>query len=155
MTSIAIESGIIPEMAMTLFKNQPVLDEPSVLWIFDLFRWGLQQFNAELFHRETQLVVPSNKTFPGSADSAHGKAELIFERVKHYAGVTHWPCQLVEPSSFNPGVPQQLRLQGLARLAPGAVGVLSYNALQAVTGFASVVSYRAAMRYTPQRAAPR
>ena len=111
-------------MAISLFNSQPVLDEPSILWIFDLFRWGLQQFDAQLFYDETQLVVPSNDNFPGCADSAHGKAELIFGRVKQYAGVTHWPCQLVEPGAFNPGAAQQLRLQGPVRRAAGADGPL-------------------------------
>jgi hypothetical protein len=111
-------------MAISLFKNQPVLDEPSVLWIFDLFRWGLQQFDAEFFHHETRLVTPSNENFPGSAENVHSKAELVFDRVRHHAGVTHWPCQLVAPGAFNPGTPQQLRLQGPARLAPGTVGAL-------------------------------
>ena len=109
-------------MTLSFFNRQPVLDEPSARWIFDLFHWALQQFDAELFFDGTELVAPSNENFPGSAKNVHDKAQLIFDRVKHYAGVTHWPCQLLAPRNFNPGAPQQLRLQGPARRAASASG---------------------------------
>jgi hypothetical protein len=118
-------------MALSLFNSQPVLDEPSVLWIFDLFHWSLQQFSSDHFFNATELVVPSNDTFPGRADSVHGKAELIFERVKHFAGVSHWPCQLVEPTRFNPQAPQRLSLQGPLRQASGETqAVIHQEAIQ-------------------------
>ena len=149
-------------MNLSLFNQQPVLDEPSVLWIFDLFHWGLQQFNADVFFHETRLVIPSNENFPGSADSPHGKAELIFDRVRHYASVSHWPCKLVPPESFNPGLSQQLILHGSVRHTPdtvktpetGAPVLISYEPIQIrtpeilIANFAHILAHYMGSRAT-------
>ncbi len=74
-----------------LFNSKPVLDEASAQWLFDAFEWALKEFDAELFRTHTVLVEPSNRFFPGRVDSVDGMANLIFDRVKGYAGVSHWP----------------------------------------------------------------
>ena len=102
-------------MAFGLFNKQPVIDPSSAEWIFSAYGWALQNFDADLFYSDTVLVLPTNEFFPGSATSAQGMAENIFERVKGYACVSHWPtvvkdqslCQLVES--------QQVVIQGALR----------------------------------------
>jgi hypothetical protein len=108
-------------MAFGLFNKQPVIDPSSAEWIFSAYGWALQNFDADLFYSDTVLVLPTNEFFPGSATSAQGMAENIFERVKGYACVSHWPtvvkdqslCQLVES--------QQVVIQGALRGANGIV----------------------------------
>lgn len=102
-------------MFLGLFHKQPAIDRSSSEWIFNAFGWALQNFDADLFYANTVLVRPTNEYFPGRVNSVHGMAEIIFDRVKVYAGVSHWPtlvqnqsmCQLIES--------QQIRIQGALR----------------------------------------
>ncbi len=70
------------------------MDEDSTQWMFDVFGWALQNFDADLFYSHTVLVLPSNRFFPGRADSAQAMAQLIFDRVAHYSAISHWPAQV-------------------------------------------------------------
>jgi len=79
-----------------LFKSKPLLDESTTQWLFDCYAWALQQFDAQLFREKTVLVLPNDTFFPGRVDSIEGMASLIFDRVKQYAAVSHWPTQLVD-----------------------------------------------------------
>lgn len=108
-------------MILNLFKKKPVLEEDTILWMFDNFAWALKHFDANVFFKETILVVPSNALFPGRADSVHEMAEMIFERVKQYAGVTHWPCRLMDESDVGNMPTPRLLLQGPVRGSQGIV----------------------------------
>lgn len=81
-------------------KSGPAIDAETVDWIFDVFDWTLSEFDANTFNRDAVLVVPNNAFFPGKADSTAGMAELIFRQVQKYAGLSHWPCQLVDQNGF-------------------------------------------------------
>ena len=86
-------------MFFNLFKTSPVLDEESVKWQFDVFAWALTHFDANIFFKQTVLVEPSNQFFPGHAESNSEMAQLIFDKVKDYAAVKHWPCRLTSEQS--------------------------------------------------------
>lgn len=75
-----------------LLKNQPLLDEDSIRWLFDTFYWSVGSFDRPV---RPALVLPTNDFFPGRADSVHGMAEMIFRRVVEYAGMTDRPLRLV------------------------------------------------------------
>ena len=102
-------------MVLNIFSKQPVIDPSSSEWVFEAYGWALQNFDAELFYSDTVLVRPTNEYFPGTVNSVHGMAETIFDRVKIYAGISHWPtlvqdqrmCQLIES--------QQVQIQGALR----------------------------------------
>lgn len=83
-------------LATILGRREPLIDETTALWQFDTFDWALQEFDASLFYEHTELVLPDNSHFPGRVDSPEGMAQLIFDHVKRYAGVSHWPTQLIE-----------------------------------------------------------
>ncbi len=85
-------------MFSVLFKRKPPLDEASVQWLFDVFGWSFRNFSPAVFYQQTTLVLPTNDFFPGKVDSVQGMAELVFERVAEYAGMAHWPWQVVEQS---------------------------------------------------------
>lgn len=82
-----------------LFGNRPVLDSEASDWLLDAFAWSLENFDADYFYRHTVLVQPSNEFFPGRADSTQAMAEMIFSRVKSYAGVAHWPTRVADFSA--------------------------------------------------------
>lgn len=83
-------------MFFSLFRTRPLLDESTVQWLYDCYAWALQQFDAQVFCDETVLVLPTDQFFPGRAESVEGMANLIFDKVKGYAGMGHWPTQLVD-----------------------------------------------------------
>ena len=96
-------------------QKQPLLDEEIILWLFDTYEWALTNFGADVFFKETVLVKPTNEFFGGEENTAEGMANLIFERVKAYAGVTHWPCKLVEEVSITSLSRPQIKIEGSIR----------------------------------------
>lgn len=108
-------------MVLGLFKKQDLLDRDTIHWMFDNFAWALKHFDAEIFFRDTLLVTPSNELFPGRADSPHDMANLIFLKVKEYAGLTHWPCHLLNEAEVDKINAPKLMLDGPLRSSTGAV----------------------------------
>lgn len=98
-----------------LFDNKSLLEESSSQWLFDAFAWSLENFGADLFYNDTVLVLPTNESFPGRADSVHGMASLIFDRVKAYAGVSHWPTLIADQSTCSLIEPPQVEIKGALR----------------------------------------
>ena len=81
-------------MLLDFFKAQPVLDEESVSWLFETFLWAEKYLDADIFYKQSQLVLPSNEFFPGHSNNAADMAQLMFDKVKDYAKLQHWPCRL-------------------------------------------------------------
>ncbi len=98
-----------------LKKDQLLLDESSIVWLFDSFGWALRNLGADLFADETILVTPSNTHFPGRADSIPGIAAVVFEQVKAYAGMSHWPCQLIDQNSCAINAQPKVVIEGALR----------------------------------------
>ena len=102
-------------MFSSLFKKSPLLPEEAIDWLFDGFAWALQDFGSDVFFNETILVEPSNQCFPGQGDSPDEMAGLIFDRVRHYAGLDYWPCRLLDhneldaPPESLPGIRQAIQ----------------------------------------------
>ena len=99
----------------TFLKPPQLLDDITVAWVFDSFAWALRNFDARLFIDQTILVTPSNAHFPGNESSAEGMARLVFDRVRLYAGMRHWPCRLVDDAQVENLPPPALPLEGLTR----------------------------------------
>lgn len=116
----------------SLFDKKPVLDEAAVQWLFDTFAWSLSHFDARLFYDETILVTPSNEHFPGTVDSVDGMATLIFEKVQEYAGLSHWPCRLVDQASCGVTESPRVVIEGALRESGGVApaDVAEENRLQ-------------------------
>ncbi len=102
-------------MVFGLLNKQPVIDPSSSEWIFNAYSWALQNFDANLFYTDTVLVCPTNEFFPGKMNSVQGMAESIFERVKGYAGISHWPTLVQEQSMCRLTESQQVQIRGALR----------------------------------------
>lgn len=98
-----------------LFENRVLLEESSSQWLFDAFAWSLDNFDAEIFYSDTVLVLPTDQFFPGRVDSLHGMANLIFDQVKSYAGISHWPTRIADQSSCSLLNPPQVEIKGALR----------------------------------------
>lgn len=101
-------------------QKRELLDEGSRQWLYETFAWALRNFDAGIFRDQTILVVPSNEHFPGRQNSVHGMAELIFEQVRAYAGVSHWPTLLLDHNSCMPE-PAEVEIRGALRGAAGSM----------------------------------
>ncbi len=115
-------------MIFDLFARRELLAEDTVEWLFDNFAWALRNFDRNVFFNETILVIPSNRHFPGRVNSVDGMASLIFEQVKTYASMKHWPCRLIDQSRASEfSQPAKIQIPGRIR---GAGGVESDFVLQ-------------------------
>ncbi len=103
-----------------ILRRGPVIDPESASWLLDCYQWALEWFDAELFAGQTELVIPSNRHFPGRAGSVGGMAELIFNRVKHYACLSHWPTTLHDASHCTVDPAPQVVIEPPIRRAGGA-----------------------------------
>jgi hypothetical protein len=104
-----------------LFSQKNLLDESSVLWLFDTYAWALRNFDGSLFRDHTVLVQPNDRFFPGRVESVEGMAQLIGDKVKEYAGIAHWPTRLVDARQCQLQAPPQLLLEGPLRSSGGSV----------------------------------
>ena len=102
-------------MVFGLLSKQAVIDPSSSEWIFNAYGWALENFDADLFYSQTVLVRPTNEFFPGTVNSVHGMAESVFERVKGYAGISHWPTLVQDQSACQLTESQQIQIQGALR----------------------------------------
>ena len=109
-------------MMFGLFGNNKLLDDESILWMFDTYAWALKNFGSDVFYNETKLVLPTSEHFPGRENSVHSMAGLIFEQVKEHASLKHWPCRLEDESTCNVTVLPKLQVDGAIR---GSKGVIS------------------------------
>ena len=105
-------------MLFDLFRSRPLLDEESVIWLFELYEWALQNFDADIFFKQTILVLPSNEHFPGTANSPSEMAQLIFDKVREYAALKHWPCRLTSQQGCATQ-PARIMLDGAIRNSQG------------------------------------
>ena len=133
-----------------IFKNKPLLETDASDWLFDAFAWSLRNFDAEVFRHETILVTPTNQHFPGRQSSAQGMAQLIFDQVKTYAGLQHWPCRLVTADDPAVNAPGQVLLESPARGTKAVAQasaqeaqqlVIPYNANQLAKPEAMIANY--------------
>lgn len=83
-----------------LLKKAELLDESSILWMFDSFAWALRHFDANMFYQQTILVTPTNACFPGRGESTGALAQLILRQVTQFAGLSHWPFRLLDEDGF-------------------------------------------------------
>ena len=126
-------------MVFGFFDKQPVIDPSSSEWIFKAYGWAMQNFDADLFYSQTVLVRPTNEFFPGTVNSVHDMAESIFERVKGYVGISHWPTLVQDQSACQLIESQQVQIQGALR---GPAGITNESVKD---------SQRLVIPYNPQQ----
>ncbi|NMP32721.1 hypothetical protein HII17_14255 [Thalassotalea sp. M1531] len=98
---------------LSLFKQQPCLDESTTLWILDTYQWALEHFELEEFNQNTQLILPTSDFYPGKVSSIEEMAQSVFDKTLHYAGLKNWPIKLVSPMTYqqNPQMQKIPKLQ--------------------------------------------
>jgi len=113
-------------MLSRLLKPKTCLDNESTLWLFDTFAWALRNLDAQVFYNETILVTPSNQHFPGTENSVHGMANLIFSQVKEHAGLSHWPTKLTSIAEGRPAASSKIEIKGALRGLKGIMPAGEY-----------------------------
>lgn len=109
-------------MFSTFFKAKPVVDEASKEWIFDTFAWCIEQLDGEFFKENSELILPNNSFYPGSASSVAAMADKIFSNTLNYTGMTSWPLKLVSSENFNQKPMPQLSFESRLRGESAKVG---------------------------------
>lgn len=75
--------------------QEPLVDAEASAWILSAFGWALEQFGTTDFYQRTLLVTPTSEHFPNISRDPNTEAAQVFERVRAFAGMQHWPCELV------------------------------------------------------------
>lgn len=88
-------------MLSTFFKPKPIIDETSKEWIWDTFTWCIDQLDGDFFKDNSELILPNNNFYPGSASNVEAMADKIFSNTVKYAGMTSWPLKLVSAESYS------------------------------------------------------
>ena len=109
-------------MFSTFFKAKPVVDEASKEWIFDTFSWCIEQLDGEFFKKNSELILPNNSFYPGSASSVAAMADKIFSNTLNYTGMTSWPLKLVSSEDFKQKPMPQLSFESRLRGESAKVG---------------------------------
>ena len=66
-------------------------------------------------------MLPNNEFFPGNANNPDDMASIIFEQVKKYAGLGHWPCKLLDQSTCDIETAPKVLIEGALRGQKGIV----------------------------------
>ncbi len=79
-----------------LFTKKGFLDPEDEAWHLESWAWLLRHLGGISALRRRPLVRATASYFPPSSESGHARAEHIFSCVKKLAGISDWPCILVE-----------------------------------------------------------
>nr|WP_086939387.1 hypothetical protein [Thaumasiovibrio occultus] len=78
----------------SFFKRKPVLAGEDLQFQIETYQWLLKYFGGDDFYTHTQLVLPTDQYFPAQVSSPTEAVIATFSQVKHYAGMSDWPCNL-------------------------------------------------------------
>lgn len=123
--------------------RKPVTDPDVSDWLVQVYLWALENFEADVFYRDTVLVQPTNEYFPGRETSVQGMATLIFEKVCLYSGMEYWPLRLVHQPECSIGDPPVIEVNGPIR------GPESRNSFRSTSGNLAV-TYDPALISNPE-----
>lgn len=115
-------------MVLGLFNRKPLLDPNTTQWLFDSYGWALNNFGSDIFYEDTILVTPTNAHFPDQIENAEEMASKVFQRVKTYAGMENWECELqVQKPDENPVVAPTIVIKNVPRGPAGTFSVTGEN----------------------------
>jgi hypothetical protein len=76
------------------FRRGTLLGSELTQWQFDCFGWLLRHTGGMDALKARPLVQPTPRFFPDRGMHGHAMAEAMFARVRGYAGMADWPCEL-------------------------------------------------------------
>lgn len=111
-------------MVFRLFSKKSLLDQNTTQWLFDSYGWALKNFGSDIFYEDTILVTPTNEHFPDKIEDAEEMASKVFQRVKKYAGMESWDCELqAQEPDGNPVVAPTIVIKNAPRGPAGTFAV--------------------------------
>lgn len=138
-------------MLLSLFKQQPCLDQATTLWILDTYEWAISHFGVDEFKQNTQLILPTREFFPSKVSSIEEMAQSVFNQTITYAGMHKWPIKLISPAEYhqNPQALKMPKLQFSGAMRGDDIEVLSTD-FSATTTNTIYVSYNPNQINQPQ-----
>lgn len=101
-----------------IFRKKSAIDEDFFEWAICIAEWVIANFDGIEQLRQTPLVTPSLDFFPASREQGHDRALELFERVKLYADMADWSCELIPQDKRLPDEISDGVLQKFQRNAP-------------------------------------
>ncbi|GMR06926.1 MAG: hypothetical protein BMS9Abin25_1565 [Gammaproteobacteria bacterium] len=115
-------------MVFGIFTRKSLLGPETTQWLWATFAWALKNFGTNHFYEDAILVTPTHEHFPDRANNPDDGANKTFERVKQFAGMGNWRCEL-EPqeNDVNNVVAPTLVVQGVPKNPAGTFSVDTYG----------------------------
>ncbi|WP_083690249.1 hypothetical protein [Colwellia sp. UCD-KL20] len=126
-------------MILDLFKTKPVIEDSVHNWIADTYAWAITHLNGDFLKNDSQLILPTNKFYPGRVSSVHEMAQQVFSQTVKYAGMENWPLVLVEPHKASTNEIPKLSTSRLLRGASANITIANENTYD--SGNLAEVSY--------------
>lgn len=79
-----------------LFRPKLPIDRTEFDWLIAVFAWLVQRIDRDGAWRDARLILPTRDFFPASDADGHDRAVELFEQVRAHAGMSAWPCHLIE-----------------------------------------------------------
>ncbi|MDV2080856.1 hypothetical protein [Marinobacter xestospongiae] len=117
------------------FGSRSLVGDTELEWQLDTYGWLLRNFGRRFRDVTYILVKPDRQHFPDECESEDEVFEKTFLRVKRYADMEHWPCELL-PQENDPEtvLGDTLLIQGAEtgpagtfRYRSGGKGLVTYN----------------------------
>lgn len=117
------------------FSTKPIISQDKFDWQIAVYRWLLRNYGTKFRDGTYALVKPDREHFPDKCQSERDVFEKTFQRVKKYAGMEFWPCDLVpQDQDQDPSMGEALLLKntesgpaGTFRYHYSGKGIVTYN----------------------------
>lgn len=104
------------------FRKKSVLSEPDRIFQTQTFIWLLNNFDKQEFYKNTRLVLPNKQFFPDESSGSDELVALTFRKVKEYAGMPDWPCELIKfDEDIKPYISESLILENTPKNPHGSI----------------------------------
>jgi hypothetical protein len=117
-------------------KPSELVPASTTQWQAETFEWLLRNTGGIELFRQTTLILPTDEFFPDRGLRGEEGAKVLFERVRIWAGMPEWPCELRAMSSAPADPISELSFETEAEVdaggfsvsaAPDSIPIITYD----------------------------
>jgi hypothetical protein len=112
------------------FRVKSILEPEEEEWQIATWQWLLYERSGLDDLHKAPLVVPTQEFFPSTGETGSALARYVFERVKHHAHMSDWPCELIEQPEPGELIVNPVTALKVRKAAPAGTFMHDGNAAQ-------------------------
>jgi hypothetical protein len=115
-------------------KKNPIVPLSTLRWQIDTFAWLMRHTGGIQARRKAPLILPIDEFFPDRGLKGEEGVRTLFERVRTWAGMADWPCELRTLATDPPPIAGLSFNEGRSSLSAGSFSVSDEpNAVPVIT----------------------